>query len=371
MANPKRGISSKAAINQVKVDSLPYFYFRSSEDIIPYGTDNLYPNRIVDAIKKSPTAKGCVKKQSEFIFGKGTGTDIVVNRHGETLDDVVKQSIDHGYSNLGGFGIHMNFNLLGQITEMFFVSMEFIRKQKTMQKVEYSVWDTIRTNIYLTESEEIYLYDPDKFLHQVKESGGFAKYKGACKIMNSDLGLYPVSPVDSASISASFEKEAQIYPYANIRNGFSNNTLIKLPTLADGKEADEIVSDFEEKIRSMHGADKAGSSIVTTVPANATGETSPFQMIENMTPTNVDEMFINQNAKAEADILKCYNMPAELIGIQKKGGVFNGQAYKEAYNMKILDSISMQNEVVSFYNKLLPRSVFGIDSISLTPLDPM
>ena len=50
-------------------------------NVINYGLDNLYPNKVFEITQNSPTAGGCVKRKSEFIFGKGVESEIVVNRH--------------------------------------------------------------------------------------------------------------------------------------------------------------------------------------------------------------------------------------------------------------------------------------------------
>jgi hypothetical protein len=365
----KTGISTKAAINQIKVDSLPYSYYNGREEIIPYGTDNLYPDRIIEAIKKSPTARGCAKREAEFIFGQGIRNDIIVNRHGETLNDVIRQFIFDGYSQLGGGGIHLNFNLLGQICEMFFVSYEFIRRHKTLNKVEYGIWREDSQSVFLDQNNKtVFTYNPEKFIEQVIESGGFYNYNGSVCLYSKNVGLYPDSPIDSASISASFEREAQVYPYANIKNGFSGNTLIKLPTMSDGDEADDEADSLSERIKDLHGAEKAGSSIVTTVPVNSEGEARPFQMVEHLSPTNVDGMFEKQNYKAENNILKCYTMPGILLGVPSEG-MFNEASFNDAFNYKNADTEGDRKNIERFFSKILSNSVFGIDKFEIVPLE--
>ena len=368
MAASRRQLNSKAAINRIKVESLPYFVFAGDSDIVPYGLDNLYPRRIIQAVKKSPTALGCIKRQSEFIFGQGLADghgDIIVNRDEETLNDIVSKAIRNGYSALGGFALHFNFNSLGQICEIFNIELEFVRKHKELRKVDYGLWREDNHSSLGREYITLDLYGKSDPV------SGFAldglDYKGQVFYFARDGEIYPTSPLDSAVISASYEKEAQIYTYANIRNGFSGTTIIKMPTVQTGDKAVQEAEQVQNNIQSLHGADRAGSSLVISVPVDADGAPKPFQMVENLSPTNIDGLFEKQNLKAEKDILKVYNMPGELIGIPASGA-FSRAAYDDAFNMKNSDTEIDRNTVEREFNKFLDKSVFGVSEIELVPL---
>ena len=73
-----------------------------SGDVINYGIDNLYPNQVFDIVQDSPTAGGCVKRKSEFVFGKGTDSDIIVIRHNKTINDIISVACQE-YSKYNGF----------------------------------------------------------------------------------------------------------------------------------------------------------------------------------------------------------------------------------------------------------------------------
>ena len=355
-------LNSRAAINQIKLESLPYFVFSGNADIIPYGEDNLYPFRVMSAISKSPTALGCVKRQSEFIMGNGLADgkgDIIVNRDGDTLNDIVNQCIRFGYSQYYGYGVHCNFNSLGQICEMFFVNLEYIRKHRTLNKAEYGIWR--EQGNYFTDFHNITvdLYDRKTVFSKMREVGT-KDYKGQLHYYSKDKEIYPTSPLDSALISASYEKEAQIYPYANIKNGFSGNTIIKYPTLSMGEEAEEEAKEVQENLQKLHGADRAGSSLVVPVSVNKDGEPKEFKMVEHLSPTNVDTLFLNQNGKAENDILKVYNMPKILLGISDQG-MFNAASFNDAFDYKNSDTEFDRKEIERDFNKLLKHSVWAMD----------
>ena len=254
---------SKAAINQMKIDALPYSYYSAASAIIPYGDDNLYPNRITKTVRKSPTAKGCIKRTSEFIFGQGLalGGEMVVNRDGDTLNKVIAQAVKN-YSEMNGFALHLNFNVFGEISEMFAVDLKYIRKSKNLKTAQYGLWEkNNRGATYLgSDFVEVDLYgevDPEKAI----EENGLLNYKGQIYYFAKDFQIYPDSPLDSASISASFEKEVQVYQYATINNGFSGSGVLKVPVRGQGEQADKNIEAAQSNLESLHGAPRAGSFI--------------------------------------------------------------------------------------------------------------
>ena len=365
-ANNKK-LNTRVAINRIKIDSLPSVMFTGKSDIVLWGLDNLYPSRIIEAIKKSPTALGCVKRQSEFIYGNGFNNgDFIVNRDGETLNDVAQSAIRNGYSDLYGFGLHFNFNIFGQITEIFHVNAEHIRKTRTLKQAEYGLWKTDGTGFWDNYNIVVDLfgaYDPVERIREV----GIDEYKGQLLFWGKGSDIYPTSPLDSAIISASFEKEAQIYPYANIRNGFSGTTLLKVPTMRTGTEAEAETDAVTNNILAVSGAENAGGTLVISTPVDNDGKANNNAMIEHFSLPNADNMFVNQNAKAEGDILKVYGMPRELLG-QPKEGSFSKASYYEAFDYKNSDTEFDRKVIERIFNKIMVQSIWSPPKLELMPL---
>lgn len=378
-------VKARAVINSIKIGSSPSSVFdNQGNDIIPFGMDNLYPQRIFDAISKSPTGRGCSKRLKEFVFGLGVdlGGEIVVNRDGDTLNDVIEESV-RLYSYHYGFAIHFNFNIFGQISEMTAIDIRYIRKDQELSKGIFAEWDIRQSSFIHDEQTEVDLYDANNLKEKIAATeGGFKKYKGQLLYFSADQQIYPTAIIDSAAVSASYEEEAQIYPYANIKNGFSGNTIIKYPSMMTGTDSqeefngsdvsDQNISDnpadkLENQLGMMHGSENAGSSLVVQVPVGVTGEFKDFKMVENLTPTNVDGLFLNQNTKAENDILKVYTMPKILLGISD-AGMFNEASFNDAFNYKNADTEGDRRIVERVFNSFLSRSVFGVNKINLIPL---
>lgn len=358
-------LNSKAAINKAIVDLQPFSNFGGLNDIIPFGLDNLYPDRILEAIRQSPTAKGCVKSLREFVFGQGValGGDTVVNRTGETLNDVISQSV-RDYIRLDGFSLHFNFNLLGQIVEIFNLQIEYVRKWRTLDKVDIGVWNRSNRN-FVAEYITIDIYGLHNPIDKMR-SEGFDRYKGQVLYFSKDAEIYPTSVLDGSTLSAEYEREAQIYPYANIKNGFSTNAIIKLPSLSVGAGNDGA-KNLTDELNKLHGAENAGGSIVVPVTIGESGDPKDYKMVEFLTPTNVDALFVNQNNKAKNNLLTTYTMIEELLG-PSKDGAFSDASFDQAFNVKNGTTEGDRKIIERQFNKILPASVFPVDKIEIVPL---
>ncbi len=358
-------LDSKAAINRIKVESLPYSVYSGQVPIIPYGQDNLYPNRLINAIKKSPTAKGCSEMLAMFVQGNGLafGGDMVVNRDGDTMNDILGKAVKD-YSGLNGFCLHFNFNILGQITEIFNIDIKYVRKSKDLKSAQFGVWNNPSWyNRFIT----VDLYDPTCVVNRIKQEG-INNYNGQIMFFTKGYDIYPDSPLDSASISADFEKSVQIYQYATINNSFSGSGVLKVPTMGQGEKADKNIQKAKDNLESIHGADKAGSFMTMPIPVDTDGKLQNTTLFESFSPNNIDSLFVNQNAKAKENILSVYRMPEVLLGTSTKG-MFNQASYNDAFDYKNADTERDRKIVERVFQKVVDNSIFPIPQVEIIPLE--
>ena len=73
-----------------------------------------------------------------------------------------------------------------------------------------------------------------------------------------------------------------------------------MPTSAMGEHAQPAVDGLQANLSRLHGAKNAGGSVVHPVTVNDDGSPVPFNMVEHLSPTNVDGLFVNQNKKGRA-----------------------------------------------------------------------
>ncbi len=364
---------AKAIIYKNRVDRGPSTF--ASDDIIRWGKDNLYPKRVKDYISLSPTGSGCNRRFSEFCFGGGIDGvlgETIVNRNGETLNDILLFCINNGYSQLFCYALHFNFNLLGEITEIFAVDPSIIRKRTDGLTCQLKDWDTTSTDFLMHgDGGEIVI---DLFKKQDPLKGmrrdGLKKYKGQVymfSIENDEAG-YPNSPFHSVLNHLNYEKESQIYQNANIVQGFAGRTIIKVPLKGSGEQASAEFQKMERELNEMHGAENAGLSLIIKTPLNTDGEVRPFNVVEHLTPPNVDKSFVEQNKASRVAITSTCNMPNILIGVQENG-MFNQASFADAYNLKATDTRRDRGLLAKSFDKVIQASVWkDLGSVSIQEL---
>ena len=102
-------------------------------DLQAYGYDNLYPQHLMAITAASGTATLCLNRYAKFIEGFGFSeavSGIVVNRHGETMDDVLSLAAED-VARFRGFALHVNYNVLGEVSEVQHVPFEQCRLEET------------------------------------------------------------------------------------------------------------------------------------------------------------------------------------------------------------------------------------------------
>lgn len=358
-------LSSRAALNTIIIESQPYYYYGGGGDIIPFGLDNLYPQRIERSIQDSPTAMGCIDRLKYFIKGQGFTTgEITVNRDGETLNDILTQIVDD-YVKFKGFALHFNFNLLGKIVEIFAVPIEYLRKNRKLNKVHMGIWDH-RSYLYSNEFIEFDLYGTCSPISKMI-AGGYESYRGQIYYFTSDARIYPNSTAQTCAMASEYEREVQLYSLANVKNSFSANNIIKLPTMFAGEKGQAGVDSLQSDLQKSHGAGNAGGSIVVPVTIGTSGEVKDFKMVESLNPTNVDALFVNQNNAAERAILKTYMMPEILLGVSSQG-MFNQAAFNDAFNYKNADTEQDRKVIEREFAYILSNSIWPV-APQIVPLE--
>lgn len=94
----------------------------------------IYTRRISMAITgASGTAQLCLNRYEKFVEGYGFDDDILagwqINRDGTTTDDLLK-SVAGDLCQFGGFALHVNYNVFGQITEVNYIPFEQLRLEE-------------------------------------------------------------------------------------------------------------------------------------------------------------------------------------------------------------------------------------------------
>ncbi|MDB5030540.1 hypothetical protein [Mucilaginibacter sp.] len=314
--------------------------------ILNFDLDNAYPQRMLELVAASPTAKDCWNKRAKFIAGNGfEEQDLgkqVINSRGLTLAKLLK-AIATDKALFTGFGMHVNYNANYKIASVNYVKFEDIRMgdtdcPDTADKFAlYSDWgrktwkNIMRSKITFLDK---YNPDPEVIKHQAAAAGGWENYKGQLYYFNPEVDDYPL--IEADSVWEDFETEAGIKIFNNreVTTGFLPSTMLFMQSRreeADNSkpEGDEKYnnqpSQLEKDLGAFQGAKSAQKIIVIEYEdENQKPEFQPYSIQNN------DKLFETTERSVEARIIKGFSVPKELINAEKSSGLSNGSEKKEA-----------------------------------------
>ena len=315
--------------------------------ILNYDLDNAYPQRMLELVAASPTAKDCWNKRAKFIAGNGfEQADLgkqLINTKGLTLAKLLK-AIATDKALFTGFGIHVNYNANFKITSVNYVKFEDIRMGDTDcpetadQYAIYSDWGRKTwKNILRSKITFLDKYNPDvqAIKDQVFAVGGWDNYKGQLFYFNPEVDDYPL--IEADSVWEDFETEAGIKIFSNreVTTGFLPSTMLFMQSRreeADNSRPDDDQlhysnqpSQLEKDLGSFQGA-KSSQKIIVIEYEDETSkpEFQPYSIQNN------DKLFETTEKSVEARIIKGFSIPKELINSEKASGLSNGGEKKQA-----------------------------------------
>jgi hypothetical protein len=312
--------------------------------ILNYDMDNAYPQRMLELVAQSPTAKDCWNKRAKFIAGNGFEEAAlgkqVINSKGLTLAKLLK-AIATDKALFSGFGIHINYNANYNIASVNYVKFEDIRmgdtdNTETADKFAiYSDWGRKTwKNIMRSKITFLDRYNPNEkaIKQQVTAAGGWDKYKGQLLYFNPEVDDYPL--IEADSVWEDFETEAGIKIFNNreVTTGFLPSTMLFMQSRRE--EADNSIdnggsmntpSQLEKDLGTFQGAKSAQKIIVIEYEdESAKPEFQPYSIQNN------DKLFESTERSVEARIIKGFSVPKELINAEKSSGLSNGGEKKQA-----------------------------------------
>lgn len=203
-----------------------------------YGNDNLYPQHLQSITRASGTAELCLNRYAKFIEGYGFAneaiSDVVVNHVGTTADELL-HDIAQDVARFGGFALHVNYNVLCQITEINFVPFENCRLEEeddagnVARILVHPDWTGKKTRnghvIRVDENNidriDVFNPAPEVVTAQVINAGGIDNYKGQILWVSLDGRYqYPTPIYDAVVTDISTDEGLGNIKYRNVRNNF-------------------------------------------------------------------------------------------------------------------------------------------------------
>ena len=259
MSSTKQNNSRRSAFSFAAIDSYletnivsPVERVLAGRDMVEWGTRNAYPDYLLDLYNNVPTLRSIINGNIDYVAGNDVTimplqeefTNQEMNRRGDTIREQVKD-IAKDFEIYGGFALQVIRNLAGEVAEVYYIDMRYLRTNKEGDVFYYSEkWgkssrtDMVVYPAFLPKIEWEKLTDEER--NRQASSILFVK--------NVHTQVYP-APLYAASVKAcEIERLIDEFHLSDINNHFVSSAIINFNNGDPGQEIkSEIERGFNEK----------------------------------------------------------------------------------------------------------------------------
>ena len=328
-------------------------------DIVYYGTDNKFPQLIIDLYHKSSVHSTAVNAKHQAVIGQGlTGLDEGIlefaNKEGETWNDIfAKVALDRVL--YGGFALEVIWsNDRTKIAEVYHIDFSYVRAKKMDHRGNvpgYYVWKDFgkmkgfipnKTDIpYLPKFNRVDRTNPSQLIY-------FKPY-------TSGLDYYPLPDYMGSLKTIELDTEVDNFHTNNLKNGLAPSLAVTTFTDADVEEREEI----ERMLRNAYsGTDNAGSLMYMDV-ANR----DQMPEIVPIPQNGADGYYTTVNDMVTQKILTGHRITSPmLVGIKTAGQLGGREELLDAYSHFLTTVIyPMQSDILKTF-----ESIFKVNGVETT-----
>ena len=259
MSSTKQNKSRRSAFSFAAIDSYletnivsPVEKVLAGRDMVEWGTRNAYPDYLLDLYNNVPTLRSIINGNIDYVAGDDVTimplqeefTNQEMNRRGDTIREQVKD-IAKDFEIYGGFALQVIRNLAGEVAEVYYIDMRYLRTNKEGDVFYYSEkWgkssrtDMVVYPAFLPKIEWEKLSDEERNRHA----------SSILFVKNVHSQVYP-APLYAASVKAcEIERLIDEFHLSDINNHFVSSAIINFNNGDPGQEIkSEIERDFNEK----------------------------------------------------------------------------------------------------------------------------
>ena len=259
MSSTKQNNSRRSAFSFAAIDSYletnivsPVEKVLAGRDMVEWGTRNAYPDYLLDLYNNVPTLRSIINGNIDYVAGDDVTimplqeefTNQEMNRRGDTIREQVKD-IAKDFEIYGGFALQVIRNLAGEVAEVYYIDMRYLRTNKEGDVFYYSEkWgkssrtDMVVYPAFLPKIEWDKLSDEERNRHA----------SSILFVKNVHTQVYP-APLYAASVKAcEIERLIDEFHLSDINNHFVSSAIINFNNGDPGQEIkSEIERGFNEK----------------------------------------------------------------------------------------------------------------------------
>ena len=224
----------------------------TNRDFVEWGKGNNYPGYLLGLYNNVTTLRSIINGNIDFV----TGDDVtilplgerfaegIMNTRGDLITDIVRD-LAKDYNLYGGFALQIIRDHNGDVAEIYYIDMRFIRSNKENDVFYYNEhWekggrkDVIIYPKFLRNLDWTSLSDDERNRHA----------SSILFVKNVHTQVYPAPMYAASVLSCEIEKAISQYHWNSLNNNFCPDIIINFNNGDPGDEIkEEIVSDLEEK----------------------------------------------------------------------------------------------------------------------------
>jgi DNA-binding Lrp family transcriptional regulator len=302
---------------------LPKFKEQKQKGFVTYGEKNDFPQSLIELYKRSPKHGAIVKQKARFVGGEETTIEgnASAGRLQETVNPFeglqdLKNKLALDYELFNGFCFEVHYNRLGEQSAYYHVDFSKVR---TLDHTKYFFLDDW-TKYKADDVREYPAYNPQSAKPFMVQLYYYREY-------DAGLGTYPLPPYIHALQYIEIDVEIANFHNNNIRNGFSNGTLVQL---FKGEPTPEQARAFERKFKGKTtGTDNAGGVLIQFNEGNE----RPAE-VSHIQPSDMDEQFLTLNNTVQQEIFIAHGVTSPMLfGMRVEGQLGGRNELIEAYEI--------------------------------------
>lgn len=224
----------------------------TNRDFVEWGKGNNYPGYLLDLYNNVTTLRSIINGNIDFITGDDVSilplgerfAEGIMNTRGDLITDIVRD-LAKDYNLYGGFALQIIRDHNGDVAEIYYIDMRFIRSNKENDVFYYNEhWDkggrkdVIIYPKFLRHLDWASLTDEERDRHA----------SSILFVKNVHTQVYPAPMYAASVLSCEIEKAISQYHWNSLNNNFCPDIIINFNNGDPGDEIkEEIVSDLEEK----------------------------------------------------------------------------------------------------------------------------
>jgi capsid portal protein len=321
------------------------------KDFVEWGTNNLYPEYLIDLYNNVATLKSVIDGCVDFIVGNDVtilpirpNMDGVMNAKGDTIVEQVKD-LAHDEEKYGGFALQVIRGKDGKPSEVYYIDMRFLRTNKECDVFFYCE-DWKRSG-----RKKVVVYP--KFMPSVSEKWATMTDEERNSHASSILfvksirtQVYP-SPRYAASVkSCEIERCIDDFHLNAINNGFTGSYVINFN---NGKPTPEVMEEIEDNFNEKFSGHQNAGRIAFSWNENRTTATT----IEQVQVQDFGEKYKSLENTSRQRIFTAFRANPNLFGIPTENLGFSSEEYESAFRLFNRTHVRpIQKKIADAYDKI-------------------